>query len=248
MTVGETRRVAPQGSVTPDDLLARVRAAHESERALLCGFTDDQVRARSELPRWTRGHVLAARIAFLRAADRQTRCALEGGSSEFYAGGRAGRDAEIEAHAGRPAEELVSAVGCAVRSLEERWSRVPPSNWARPVTYRAGSTLMDLLFAAWREAQLHCVDLGLGVRPSAWSVEFCAHLFQFLGSRVPDGSELELTTSEGKAWVVGSGTGIEIRGARTDLAAWMAGRVPEGPLWSSTGTLPELGRLRDGGS
>lgn len=227
------------------DLVVQVKTAHERERSLIDGLTEEQARAASALPGWTRGHVLACRRAFIQAANRQIEYALANRLIEFYDGGRAGRDAEIEANADHPAYELVRTVRQALMTLDESWSRVGPSDWARPVTYRGSGTLMNLLQASWREAEIHCVDLELGIRPSVWSPEFCAHVFEFLAPRAPEGVQIELTTPEGDTWTLGEGHRVQVRGSMTDLAAWLAGRKPVEPVESSTGTLPTLRRLRD---
>lgn len=223
-------------------------AAHERERSLIDRLTDGQARASSALPGWTRGHVLGARLAFLRAASRQVTNAMAGRlAEEFYDGGRAGRDAEIEAHADRPADDLVLEVTQAAKALDRAWSTMSPSDWDRPIMYRGRGPLTDLLRASWREVEVHRVDLDLGVRPSDWSAEFCAELFDFLTPRAPAGVQLRLVTPDGGAWVLGTGEPVAIRGALTDLAAWLSGRSPDGPVESPTGTLPPLQRLRVGG-
>src|SRR5450755_2253685 len=226
--------------LSPADLIRHMKAAHGRERSLISGLTDEQAHAAAGLPGWTRGHVLAARLVFVRAASRQIRCALAGERTEFFDGGRPGRDVEIEAHADRRAAELAAEVLQAVRALEENWLRVGPLGWGRPVIYRGPGTLTDILLASWREAEIHCVDLELGARPSAWSAEFCEHLFEFLAPRVPDGVQIELATPGGELWTLGAGERIGVCGARTDLAAWLAGRRPVNPVESSTGMLPEL--------
>jgi maleylpyruvate isomerase len=234
--------------LSPDDLVVRVAAAHERERLLLDHLTDSQVRAASALPGWTRGHVLAARLAFLRAASRQVTHAMAGRmTEEFYDGGRAGRDAEIDANAGRPADDLVLEVTQAAKALDRAWSAMGPIDWDRPIMYRGRGPLTDLVRASWREVEVHRVDLDLGIRPSDWSADFCAELFDFLTPRIPAGVQARLVTPDGRTWKLGTGEPVEIRGALTDLAAWLSGRSPAGPVESSTGTLPELQRLRVGG-
>jgi maleylpyruvate isomerase len=230
--------------LTPADLVERSKEAHERERRLIGGLTEEQVRAESALPDWSRGHVLGSRIAFVRAAERQIDYMLKGQTIELFDGGRPGRDAEIQAHAHRPASELIRAVQLATGALDDGWSRLSPSDWARPVAYRGG-TVLNVLQAAWRECELHCVDLRLGLLPSAWSRELCLQLFEFLEPRVPDGVQLELTTPDGETWRLGQGERNAIHGSLTDLAAWLAGREPAGTVKSSTGTLPVLQRLRD---
>lgn len=238
-------RLAEVTELRPEELIAGMKSAHERERALVDGLTDEQVRAPSTLPGWTRGHVLGARLAFARAVNRQLDYALTDRVIEFVDGGRAGRDAYIEEHAYRPAAELVPDVQNVLTGLDVRWSELGPSDWARPVRYRGPGVLLDVLQACWRESEIHCVDLDLGVQPSVWSAEFCAQLFTFLAARVPDGVQLELVASEGEIWTLGSGEPVQVRGALTDLAAWMSGRAPAGPVESSTGALPALGKLGD---
>lgn len=231
-------------NVSPQDLVAEMKAAHERERRLVAGLTDEQARAASLLPGWSRAHVVAARLAFIRAVNRQLDHALTDRLIEFVDGGVAGRDAYIEANAYRPAADLVAELSDELTALDARWSALKPDDWSRRAMYRGKSTLADILLACWRESEIHLVDLDLGARPSGWSRRFCVLLFDFLEARVPEGVQLVLATPDGETWTLGSGEAIQVRGALTDLAAWMSGRTPEGTLESSTGTLPELGGLR----
>jgi maleylpyruvate isomerase len=230
---------------SPDDILGRLAAVHKRERACLEGLTEEQVRDPSALPGWSRGHVLAARLAFTGAAIRQIDHVLSGRSVDFYDGGRAGREAEVETNAGRPGAELIREVTGKALELEGAWSQVTAPDWTRHVRYREGGPMSMLALASWREAELHLVDSDLGVTPSDWSREFCLHLFDFLMPRVPEGARLELRTPEGETWVLGRGKTVRITGAPTDMAAWLAGRVPVGEIESSAGALPPLRRLRD---
>jgi maleylpyruvate isomerase len=231
-------------TLRPEELVVETIAAHARERVLIDGLSEEQVRGASALPGWTRGHVLGSRLAFIRAVNRQLDYAQSDRLVEFIDGGREGRDAWIEAHIDRPAGELVREVQERLTALDARWSQLGPSDWTRRIIYRGPGVLTDLLQACWRESEIHCVDLDLGVQPSAWSAEFCAQLFEFLEQRVPDGVQLELMADEGSVWSLGSGEVVQVRGTLTDLAAWLSGREPVGSLESSTGSLPELGRLR----
>jgi maleylpyruvate isomerase len=230
--------------MNPAAAVVLMKEAHEREHQLFSRLTEDQIRGASRLPGWTRGHVLASRVVFMRAALQQIDAALAGYTVEFFAGGRIGRDAEIESYAHLPAAELVAAVRETGVVLEDEWARVDTPDWARPTSYRGG-TLTDLVLACWREAEIHLVDLDVGIDTTHWPPALCVHLFEFLEPRVPDGVRVGLVTPEGRTWSLGDGEPVQVRGALTDLAAWLAGRAPVGPVESSTGTLPELGRLRD---
>lgn len=227
------------------ELLDEMTAAHGRERALIADLTEPQARAASTLPGWTRAHVLGARLAFMQAVDRQIRCALSGAQADFFDGGRAGRDVQIEAHATRPADDLVSDVHRWATRLEEAFRRLGPDDWSRPVTYREEAAVPVLVLAEWRECELHCVDLDLGARPAQWSPSFCYRLFDFLEPRVPAGVRLTLVPTSGPPRSIGAGEPAEVHGELTDLAAWMAGRAPARPVTATVGTLPHLQGLRE---
>jgi maleylpyruvate isomerase len=210
--------------ITPTALQAALDAGQTALRGLLTGLTDDAARAPSALPGWTRGHVLTHIEGVGRALARQARYAPLGKQIEVYDGGRPTRDAAIEAGHGRGAAELTAALADALDEVEASWAAVGPDDWDRPVAYRDGVLL----------------DAGLGRTSTAWSQPFCEHLVDQLGPRVPDGVRLTLTATDGP-WhrTIGAGAAVEVRGARTDLAAWLAGRRPLGPLTGDP--LPALG-------
>ncbi|MBP2334483.1 maleylpyruvate isomerase [Saccharothrix coeruleofusca] len=209
----------------------RVLDAHRRLAALIEPVTDAQVARPSALPGWTRGHVLAHLAGATDAMARQAE--HEGELIEVYDGGRPGRNADIEANAGRTADEHRAAIAAAVARLTAAWAGV--SDWDSPVTYRSG-TLRDTALALWREVEIHARDLDLG--PFAWSPEFCEHALDFLAARVPDGVRLTLAaTDHDREWTFGEGEHVELSGALTDLTAWLAGREYAGPI---SGPKPEL--------
>jgi maleylpyruvate isomerase len=140
----------------------------------------------------------------------------------------------------------VADLVAATRGLDRVFGRVRPTDWSREASYRGTATLLDVLVGEWRETELHLVDLGVGVTPSSWSAAFCAQLFTFLEPRVPPELTLEMSPVRGEPFRLGRGPqAVRVTGERCDLAAWLAGRPPVGPVLSSTGALPALRRLRD---
>ncbi len=246
MTSVETRQ-------SPDRIVACAIEAHDRERLLVSGLSPEELRDASGLPGWTRAHVVSARRAFARAALRQFEKVLRypGGEgtegTEFFDGGREGRDREIEDGAALPPGTLVADLVSATAGLERVLARVGPSDWSRRASYRGTGTLLDVLVGEWRETELHMVDLRAGVTPSSWSPDFCAQLFAFLEPRVPAALTLQMRPDAGETFRLGRGPqAVRLTGAVGDLAAWLAGRPPAGPVRSSTGALPPLQRLRDG--
>lgn len=227
-----------------DQVVEQVASAHERERALIGGIDEESARAPSLLPGWTRGHVLSCRLAFLRAARRQVDNAMAGSSTDFYDGGKPGREEEIERHANSPADWLVAAVQREILGLDQAWAALSEADWLRPANYREPCALVSVLHGSWRETEIHCVDYGLGVDVASWSPDFCVHLFDFLTPRVPEDMQLELVAQGEGAWTIGDGDRVTLIGSLTDLAGWLAGREPVGSIESSIGSLPSLQRLR----
>ncbi|MEO6086835.1 MAG: maleylpyruvate isomerase family mycothiol-dependent enzyme [Umezawaea sp.] len=213
-----------------------VWAANTRLPGLLHGLTDESVIADSVLPGWTRGHVLAHLAGVAAALARQVEYGLEDRKVDVYDGGRPARDAAINARAANPAADLVEAVLASAGAFDRALAKIGPDDWTRSVVYRDG-TLVDVVQAYWREVEIHSTDLRLGYTPATWSPAFCDHLIEFTAPRAPEGVQVVLRADDGQTWTWGSGTPVEVSGARTDLAAWAAGRTPVGSL---TGELPEL--------
>jgi maleylpyruvate isomerase len=218
------------------DLLSDVRARNTRLVKLVEGLTDAEARGDSALPGWSRGHVLS-HLAYLSTAfARQVDHAVDGKLVEVYDGGRPARDAAIEAGSGRPAAELRQGIVDAVDVFERAVARLGPDDLDRPVIYRAG-VVRDVLDSHWRELEIHTTDLRLGYTTADWTPEFCAHVIDYLlAARSPEGVRLVLVAQE-QEWAGGDGRAVEVRGALTDLTAWLAGRQPKGVL---DGAVPEL--------
>nr|WP_277441062.1 maleylpyruvate isomerase family mycothiol-dependent enzyme [Streptomyces sp. SPB162] len=209
-------------------------------RVLLGDLSDAEVRAPSALPGWTRGHLLSHVEGVALALARQARYALKDELIDPYDGGPPARNAAIEAGHGRSAAELRAAVSAALDEAEQAWTAIDARDLRRPVRYR-DATLSAAAHAWWRELEIHTVDAAIGYRAAQWSRPFCAHVLDFLAPRVPDGVRLTLEASDGpESRVLGDGRPVTVRGALTDLTAWLAGRAPEGPLDGGTAPLPEL--------
>ncbi|MFI0861583.1 maleylpyruvate isomerase family mycothiol-dependent enzyme [Streptomyces smyrnaeus] len=238
-------------------------------RELLADVDDDQVRAPSALPGWSRGHVLAHLTDNARMFARLAEHALCGERVPTYEGGQAERDAIIEATAGRTAAEHRAALAGHTRTLMAVWSRAAAEDWRRPVAFR-DADIAATVFARWREVWIHMVDLDLGVGPADWPRQLAAHALDFLLGRLPHGICLVATDLDRRWHTGGEGTAPghegttpghegttpghegtapvregtapvrEVCGGVRDLAAWLAGRVPDSPPRCPDG-LPELG-------
>ncbi|QTE28673.1 maleylpyruvate isomerase family mycothiol-dependent enzyme [Pengzhenrongella sicca] len=223
--------------VAPAELVPAIRGAHARLLASIAGCTDADVAAPSRLPGWSRGHVLAHLVGLAAAATRQIEYARRGALVDVYDGGRPARDAAIEAGAPASAAEHRSAITSATERIDALLADLTREDWSRPVRYRAG-TALDMAQAWWREVEIHLTDLDLGPASGDWSVQLCEHLTAFLAERLPGGSALVLEAPDGWVQELGTGPTRVLRGARTDLVAWLAGREPAGPVVADDGAPP----------
>lgn len=149
-------------TATAPAAIAQVALAHAAlvEHVEALGGAGADPAAPSALPGWTRGHLLTH---LARNADSLVRI-LEGVERgerrDQYVGGAAGRNAAIEAGAGRTWAELATDVRAASAALDaqmagqRRWDGegVGGTGTAVPAT--------DVPFRRWREVVVHRADLG----------------------------------------------------------------------------------------
>ena len=230
----------------PADVLAELHKAAAIVASTAAKFTDEDVKAPSALPGWTRGHVLAHLAGITNAMARQLEYAARGETVELYDGGQDGRNKAIEMAARHSADahraDLDAGLDRALKAFDALESG---SGWQAAIAYRGG-VVLDGGLALWRELVIHTADLGTGYGPETWSRPFCEHLFDFLAARVMPGDKLVLQPLGLPPKTVGTGVrSTVISGMITDIAAWLAGREPSlGSLRASAAAdgvdLPEL--------
>ena len=151
--------------------LAGATASHRGLAEML-GQVDVAVSAPSLLPGWTVGHVLTHLARNADSIVRVLDAAEAGNAVDRYAGGLAGRNVEIDDGSARPAAEQVADVIATSGRLDAAWSR--QTTWdgiSREVDGRE-VTVGSLVFARWREVEVHRADLGLGYGPPDWPGDY----------------------------------------------------------------------------
>ncbi len=157
--------------MSPPDVTNAIEAADHAGSLVLAsvrGFTDDQARAASRLPGWSRGHLLTHLARNADGVRGMVEGAIAGEEREQYPHGAEGRAADIEAGAGRDPATLVTDFETSDRALVDAWHRMPDDAWTRTGAWLAtGRQPMDYtLRSRRRELLVHWVDLGLGATPA----------------------------------------------------------------------------------
>jgi maleylpyruvate isomerase len=228
-------------SIAPEEVVPLIQAADYRLINCVSGLSAGDGHAATDLPGWTRAHIVAHLSTLAEAFIRQTSSALAGEQVPMYDGGRPARDAAIEKGALQPWDELAAGLKSHVEELESVWSKLEHELWNSPVTYR-NSTLFAVLQCWWREVEIHCVDLKSGYGPDSWVPALSAHLIDFFAPRLPPHPRTRLRAGgTAQAWEFGSGTVVEITGSLPELASWLAQRSAGAALRvDPAGVLPEL--------
>lgn len=206
----------------------------------------------SQLPGWTRGHVLAHLSRNADSLVNLCTWARTGEETPQYPSAEA-RDQAIEEHAGRSLDEHLADLRDSAERLRRAAEDIPAQAWATQVTLRSGRVIAaaELPWRRLIEINLHHVDLGIGCTPEDLPADFTARELEFvLGDlRAHEGiAAVRLVDSAASSqWDLGAADQPEavVTGTTAALLAWVTGRGsgeglaidPEGPL----PTLPPLG-------
>lgn len=229
--------------------LDEVAQATDRLLATVDRLDDAQLREPSLLASWTRAHVLT-HIA--RNADGLVNLAwwaTTGQETPMYAGGRAGRDAEIEAGAARHIGDIRLDLNESAERLLEAFAAFPEHALHAEVTFGSGATACgwELPLRRVREVEIHHVDVRAGYTPAHWPPQFVTRTLDELAPLFREKqcpvAVLRATDTEAQ-WQVGE-AGPTLSGPQNALLAWLTGRssgdgldldpagdVPRPPVWS----------------
>jgi maleylpyruvate isomerase len=183
--------------------------AHVRLQETLVPLTDEQVQARSRLPGWSIGHVLTHLARNADSVVRRLEGAANGQVVDQYAGGHAGRAAEIEAGALRSAADLRADVVATSAAVESAIEAMPDSAWDNPARGVDGDEqpARAVVFSRWREVEVHHVDLGLGYEPVDWPPALVSRWLPTVVETLPDRADPTALL----AWALGRGPAPDLR-------------------------------------
>lgn len=187
-------------------------AGEERLASAAAALGDDEMRAPSLLPGWTRGHVLTHLARNADGHARRVEGALRGESLGKYAGGADQRRGDIDVGAERPADEIVAGLRSSQARLRSLFETAEAKGWPHG-HLRGGESYPVTACPAHRlrEVEMHHVDLGLSYTVADWPQAYVAW----------DTSSLLLTVHERLASPE----------HRRTFMAWLAGRGPIDPQW-----------------
>jgi maleylpyruvate isomerase len=208
-------------------------------------MSDDQVRAPSRLPGWTRGHVLAHIARNADGLRNLLTWAKTGVKTPQYASFEA-RQAEIDAGADRSASEQAADIIRSARELTDLARELPADAWLAEVQAIRGPAQPAWFVLGRRlfEVEVHHVDLYAGYRSGDWPDWFVTdELYRITGelTRNPEAPAAVLTDLvTGRQYFTGTADtkDLEVTGHGHVLLAWLLGRSdgeeltadPAGPL------------------
>jgi maleylpyruvate isomerase len=203
--------------------------------------TDDQWRAPSRLPEWTRGHVATHIARHADAIGRLAQWARTGERQNMYASPEH-RVSEIEAGAGRSGLDLQIDLDTSAGGLSAAFDELDAAGaWDAVVEMRGGLQLPARLLPLPRllEVVIHHVDLDIGyeitdidTQTAEWLLEWCAFRLQ----NRDDFPELQLTSDSGLTLTLGSvGEPIAVTGSSANLLGWLMSRTETSAVTGGSG-------------
>jgi maleylpyruvate isomerase len=216
--------------------------------ATAAALTDEQMRAPSLLPGWSRGHVLT-HVARLADGLRNLFAWAETGVRTPQYPSLDARAADIEAGAGRSADEITADVTISANAFAEHARKLPDEAWLAPVqgargpAHPAWFVLNRRLF----EVEVHHADLGLAYRPADWPGWFVSdELYRVTGYLAQNPATPTAVLNDavcGRQYFLRGAqpSDLAITGAGYALLAWLIGRDSDGELSvDPDGPLPDI--------
>ncbi len=221
-------------------------------------LSDDQVREPSLLPGWSRGHVLTHVARSGDGLANLLSWAETGIETPQYLSVEA-RAADIEAGAGRSADDLTADVASSAKAFIARARALPDEAWLtevraiRGTAHPAWFVLNRRLF----EVEVHHADLGASYGSSSWPDWFVSgELYRVTGEYTQNPASPAAILNDaasGRQYFLGKlssarhssaaadALDIAITGTGYSLLAWLIGRESDGELSvDPDGPLPEI--------
>lgn len=228
-----------------------IEALHEATQRLVRSvdaLSDEDWRAPSLLPGWSRAHVIAHLVLNAEGLAGALEGLASGEAVPMYVSSEA-RDQDIEELALDEVRPVRDRVLTSTTRFADALAPLGESEWACVVArVPGGQTFPAAAVPAmrWREVEIHHADLGAGYTRRNWELAFADaavdHFATRQGEQVGGHGFTVLLTDVERSREVGSvgATAREVRGSAADLAWWLSGRGDGEGLTCESG-LPTIG-------
>ncbi len=227
---------APSAASQLETLRGLVRTATQHLLGGTILVADEQWRAPSRLPDWTRGHVATHIARHADALIRLAQWARTGERQDMYPSPEH-RENEIEAGSQRSGLDLQIDLDTSAGRLGSAFDELADADaWDAVVEMRGGLKVPARLLPLARllEVVIHHVDLDIGYeitdidsQTAEWLLEWCA----FRLRDRDDFPRLQLTSETGFTTTVGSvGEPLAVSGSSAPLLGWLMGRTDASAL------------------
>ena len=193
--------------------------------------TDDQWRAASRLPGWTRGHVATHIARHADALVRLTQWARTGERQDMYPSSEY-RANEIETGSGRPGLDLQIDLDTSAGRLSSAFEELDAVEaWDAVVEMRGGIKVPARLLPLARllEVVIHHVDTDIGYEIADIDTQTADWLLEWCAFRLRDREnfpKLELSSDSGLTAAVGTvGKPVAVSGSSAHLLGWLLSRT-----------------------
>lgn len=222
------------------DLIAR---ADQALVRTVDALSDHEYAEPSQLPGWTRGHVVAHLALNAEGLAGVLHGAHLGQPRPMYASPDA-RDADIAGLATAEPTELRERFLAATARFGEALEAMSESDWDGRFERTPGGpdfALGNVVLMRLREVEIHHADLGAGYSAADWPEDFRRILLESMTKRpFPSPFSVRPTDLDGR-WHYGEGGGGPVvSGASAALGWWLTGRGAGEGLTSDAGALPEV--------
>jgi maleylpyruvate isomerase len=214
----------------------------------LASLDDAAFIAPTDLPGWTRAHVVAHLSANAEAVGRLVRWAATGEPTPMYSS-MDQRNADIEAGSRRSCAELAAWFAASAEALDSAMAGLTEEQWRSEVVTAQGRTVpaSETPWMRAREVMVHAVDLSNVITFDDLPADFLAALCDDIVGRrsVAAGQPgagpalvLVASDSDGRWAVDGDGDPVTVAGSLGALTSYLAGRGGEG--LAAVGSVPTL--------
>ncbi|MFC5994342.1 maleylpyruvate isomerase family mycothiol-dependent enzyme [Pseudonocardia hispaniensis] len=220
-----------------------MRAGEAFVAQLVDRLSEDELRAPSALPGWSRAHVVGHLARNAEALHRLARWARTGVQTPMYPSPQQ-RNAAIEASAQAPAGTLRGELHSTAAALEAALDALDETTWQAEVRSALGRPIpaTEIPWMRVREVWLHGVDLDAGATVADLPPGVVDALLDDATGTMSareDTLSVRLDAADrDRAWTLGQGGGAVLRGTAADLLGWLLGRTDGAGVSADPGPLP----------